>query len=125
MFRDDVYLNEQNSSILSNYVAAGFLCGDSSMNILFNRENQALTKESNTTSLYSVDDTATLSIERVGQVVKTTVVYKNQTYTKTYTDYDFQAIDNGYMYVGMFANRGTVIECTNVVFEITGESQGA
>ena len=34
-------------------------------------------------------------------------------------------IDNGYMYVGMFANRGTVIECTNVVFEITGESQGA
>ncbi len=125
MLRDDVYLNEQNSSILSNYVAAGFLCGDSSMNILFNRENQALTKESNTASLYSVDDTATLSIERVGQVVKTTVVYKNQTYTKTYTDYDFQAIDNGYMYVGMFANRGTVIECTNVVFEITGESQGA
>ena len=50
---------------------------------------------------------------------------KNKTYTKTYTDYDFQAIDNGYMYVGMFANRGTVIECTNVVFEITGESQGA
>ena len=34
MLRDDVYLNEQNSSILSNYVAAGFLCGDSSMNIL-------------------------------------------------------------------------------------------
>ena len=26
----------------------------------------------------------------------------NQTYTKTYTDYDFQAIDNGYMYVGEY-----------------------
>lgn len=125
MLRDDVYLNEQNSSILSNYVAAGMLCGSSNMNILFNRENKTLNKGSNTAALYAVDDTATLSIERVGQVVKTTVVYKGQTYTETYTDYDFQAIDNGYMYVGMFANRGTVIECTNVVFEITGESQGA
>ena len=29
------------------------------------------------------------------------------------------------MYVGMFANRGTVVEFTNLTFEITGESQGA
>ena len=125
MLRDDVYLNVQNTSILSNYVAAGFLCGSSSMNVLFNRENKALVKENNTASLYQIDDTAVLSIERVGQVVKTTVIYKDKTYSRTYTDYDFQAIDNGYMYIGMFANRGTVIECTNVQFEITGESQGA
>ena len=125
MLRDDVYLPVQNSSILSNYVAAGFLCDTSSMNIIFNRENKTLFKSNNIASLYSVNDTATLSIERIGQVVTTKVIYKEQTYTKTYTDYDFQAIDNNYMYIGLFANRGTVIECSNISFEIIGDSMGA
>jgi hypothetical protein len=66
-----------------------------------------------------------MTIERVGQVVNVSVVYNGQTYTATHTDFDFFAVDTEYMYVGMFSTRGTVVEFTNVVFTITGESQGA
>ena len=35
------------------------------------------------------------------------------------------AIDQDYMYVGMFATRGTTIECSEVTFNITSDAQGA
>lgn len=69
---------------------------------------------------YAVDDTAELSIERTNNVFTATVVFKGQTYTEKY--YDFQAnlmiIDSDYMYVGMFANRKTSVEYTNVQLTI-------
>ena len=33
-----------------------------------------------------------------------------------------QTKDKEYMYIGMFANRGTTVEFTNVSFEITGDA---
>ena len=63
--------------------------------------------------------------ERIGQTVNVTVVYGGVTYTESYYDFDLFARDTEYMYVGMFANRGTVVEFTDVVFTITGDSQGA
>ncbi len=127
MLRDDCILGQNaTGAISSNYVTAGFLCDASSMTANFYRENGTLKKgEGTVSSLAKVDDTFTMTIERVGQVVNVTVVYGGQTYTTTHTDFDFFAVDTGYMYVGMFANRGTVVEFTNVVFTITGESQGA
>ena len=127
MLRDDCIIGQSaTGSINTNYVTAGFLCADSNMTANFYRENSTLNKGSGTvSSLAKVDDTFTMSIERIGQVVNVTVVYGGQTYTATHTDFDFFAVDTGYMYVGMFANRGTVVEFTNVVFTITGESQGA
>ena len=74
---------------------------------------------------YAVDDTAEFTIERIGQVVTVTTVYKDKTYTQTYTDFDFVAKDNKYMYVGMFGTRGTTAEFTEVVYTDLGESQGA
>ena len=127
MLRDDCIINQTaTGAISSNYVTAGFLCADSSMTANFYRENATLNKGSGTvSSLAAVDDTFTMTIERIGQVVNVTVVYNGTTYTATHTDFDFFAVDTGYMYVGMFANRGTVVEFTDVVFTITGESQGA
>ena len=127
MLRDDCIINQTaTGAISSNYVTAGFLCADSSMTANFYRENATLNKGSGTvSSLAKVDDTFTMTIERIGQVVNVTVVYNGTTYTATHTDFDFFAVDTGYMYVGMFANRGTVVEFTDVVFTITGESQGA
>ena len=127
MLRDDCILGQSaTGSISSNYVTAGFLCAESSMTANFYRENSSLNKGSGTvSSLAKVDDTFTMTIERIGQVVNVTVVYNGQTYTATHTDFDFFAVDTEYMYVGMFANRGTVVEFTDVVFTITGESQGA
>ena len=128
MLRDDAYINQNvnKTVVASNFVAAGFLGESSGMGVLFSRENEILKKGLEKISqYYQVDDTATLSIERVGQSITTTVVYKGVTYTQIYYDFDLFAVDQDYMYIGMFANRGTVVEFTNVNFEITGESQGA
>ena len=126
MLRDDSYINLRDASIVSNSVTAGLLCDSSFMNVLFSRENGALNKGTDTVqSLYQVGDEATLTITRVGQSITTTVVYNGETYSHTYYDFDVAAIDNEYMYVGMFATRGTTVEFTSVNFEITGESQGA
>ena len=128
MLRDDVIIDQTASGTVStNYVAAGILAtSDSEMCILFDRENSKLNKSSNKVSgLYAEGDTATMTIERIGQSVTTTVVYKGVTYTDTYYDFDFLATDTGYMYIGMFANRGTVVEYTDVVFTDLGDSQGA
>ncbi|MBR2381843.1 MAG: hypothetical protein IKA84_05070 [Clostridia bacterium] len=127
MLRDDCVIDQSaNGTICTNYVTAGFLCSDSGMTANFYRENGTLNKgNGSVSSLAAVDDTFTMTIERIGQVVNVTVVYNGEAYTATHTDFDFFAVDTGYMYVGMFANRGTVVEFTNVVFTVTGESQGA
>lgn len=128
MLRDDVVINQDaTSTINTNYVTAGVLAtSDAQMCVLFSRENATLTKSENfVTPLYAVGDTFTMTIERIGQSVTTTVVYKGQTYTQTYYDFDFFARDTQYMYVGMFANRGTIVEFTNVDLVILGNSQGA
>lgn len=128
MLRDDVVIDQDaTSTISSNYVTAGVLAtSEAQMCVLFSRENAVLTKSENfVTPLYAVGDTFTMTIERVGQSVTTTVVFKGQTYTHTYYDFDFLARDTQYMYVGMFANRGTIVEFTNVEFTILGDSQGA
>lgn len=128
MLRDDVYINEEatNSSINGNYVTAGVLGGSSATTVLFNRENTKLTKgETFVNATFAAGDSFTMTIERVGQSVTCTVTYADQTYTTTYYDFDFLAKDSDFMYIGMFANRGTVVEFTDVVFTITGESQGA
>ena len=129
MLRDDIYIDGEPEGtytgkevISTNYVTAGVM-GDGS-GALFSRENSKLTKPSNSTTV-AVGSTYTVSIERLGQVV--TVAFNDGTHnhTKTFTDFDFVATDNGYMYLCMFANRGLVVEFSNVQFEITGVSQGA
>lgn len=127
MLRDDCIIGQNaTGSINSNYVTAGiYFPSDNVMNANFYRENATLNKGTSVSGTLTGSDTFIMSIERVGQSVTVTVVYGGQEYTKTHVDFDFFAVDTGYMYVGMFANRGTVVEFTDVVFEITGESQGA
>ena len=126
MLRDDVYLPIKDASITSNYVTAGILCEESSTNALFKRENASLSKgQAFDSGLPAVGDVYTMSIERVGQSITVTVTQGDKTVSTTHYDFDLFAKDGGYMYVGMFANRGTVVEFTNLEFEITGTSQGA
>ena len=128
MLRDDVYINQEGKSITNtaNYLAAGFITNDGSCNVLFKRENKTLAKEANLINgYYAKDDTAKLEIVSLGQSITIKVIYKDNTYTKTTLDFDLFATDSNYMYVGMFATRGTVCEFSNVSFTITGESQGA
>ena len=125
MLRDDIYLPIKDASIVSNYVTAGILCEADSASALFLRENSTLGKGQSFGALPVVGEVYTMSIERVGQSVTVTVSLGEKTVSTTHYDFDFLAKDNGFMYVGMFANRGTVVEFTDVQFEITGTSRGA
>ena len=127
MLRDDcTVIQDAKGTINTNYVTAGVLTTDTSATAFFSRENTSLDKgQSFLSALPAVGDTYEMKIERIGQTVNVSIVYNGQTYSSSTVDFDFFAVDNDYMYVGMFANRGTVVEFTNLEFEITGLSQGA
>lgn len=129
MLRDDCYINQTaNGTVSSNFVAAGFLAAsDTAMTSIFSRSTSAaLTKSDNVNiPLYQLGSKAEFKIERIGQVVNCTVIYSGTTYTETFTDFDFIQVDSQYMYVGMFATRGTIAKFTNVVYTYTGSSMGA
>lgn len=127
MLRDDIYIDQSipDSSILSNYVACGFYNDENKTNIIYSRENKKLLPTSYNSSYYEVGDKAKLKLARIGQVVNIKVIYKGKTYTKTYTDFDFFAIDNNFFYVGLYATRGTTVKFSNIDFKYTGISQGA
>lgn len=127
MLRDDVYTDQSipDNTILSNYVAAGLYNDNEKTNIIYSRENKKLINTNYNSSYFNIDDTAHLELERIGQVVNIKVIYKNKTYTKTYTDFDFLAIDNKYMYVGLYATCGLLCEFDNLEYIYLGKSQGA
>lgn len=123
MLRDDILIDTHSSTESSNYVVAGALA--SGGGAIFSRESASLKKNGNNTTVVAADSTYTVSIERIGQTVNVSFADGTNTYTKTYTDFDFVAVDNDYMYLCLVANRGLVCEFSNVQFEITGDSQGA
>lgn len=117
MLRDDILVDTREDTLASNYVAAGLLNKKAP---IFSRASGTLTSGGSSNAI-AANDTHTVSIERVGQ----SVVVKFDTTTQTFTDFDFVAVDNDYMYLCLFANRGLVVEFSEVQFEITGTSQGA
>ena len=122
MLRDDIYIDVSTNTINSNYVAAGaFKVGGA----IFSRtKTDAITKEGNATTV-ATDAIYNVSITRLGQRVTVTFNDGTNDYSKEYTDFDFVAVDNNYMYLCLFANRGIVCEFSNVQFEITGDAIGA
>ena len=128
MLRDDCYEPKNDASLgKGNYVAAGLYPKSASETYInFSRESTQLKlTEYKVNEVYSAGSEATFTIERTGQVVKVKTIYKGQAYETTYTDFDFVAIDSAFMYVGMFATRGSVVEFSDVAYEKTGTSQGA
>lgn len=128
MLRDDCYICQKASTeiITSNFLATGLVTTDVTMSPIFYREQAELHKEEPLLNyLYQEGDTAALKIERVGQSMTMSLIYKGASYSKVYVDFDLLAIDHTSFYVGMFATRGTVVEFSNVDLVITGTSQGA
>ncbi len=122
MLRDDIFVDTYSSTINSNFVAAGALAEGGGA--IFAHEGGSIKKAGNATTV-AAEATYTVSIERIGQTVNVAFSDGTHDYTKTYTDFDFVAVDNDYMYLCLFANRGIVCEFSNVQFTITGTSQGA
>ena len=126
MLRDDMYINqyEKHASVMNNYVSAGFLTLNVSTNILFSRENPTeLKMEKNIfDGFYNLNDEAYLEIVRLGQSITTKVVYKGVEYKKNYMDFDLSAVDRDNMYICLYSTCGTVVEFSDIYFEIIGKA---
>ncbi len=122
MLRDDMYLNANDSSILSNYVASGmYMSGEATTQIIYSRVATTITPSGNSiSSAYKVGDTVTITLQRSGggQNTTCTVVYGGQTYTYTYYDFDYVEKDYEYSYLGFYATRGTVVTVSNISLTI-------
>ena len=124
MLRDDILVDTYDTTLASNFVAAGAFAA--SNGAIFSRSSKtALTTNTSNTVTVAAGSTYTVSIERIGQTVNVAFSDGTHNYTKTYTDFDFVAVDNDYMYLCLFANRGLSVEFSDVQFEITGNAQGA
>lgn len=127
MLRDDAYIPTSDKGICSNNIVAGVYQKKAGSNIVgYARQSGGIVESKNTSTLTpAVGTTIEATIERVGQVVTTTVIYNGETFVSTYTDFDLIARDNEYMYVGMCGTRGIIAEWTNVSFQITGDAIAA
>ena len=126
MLRDDIYIGQTTNreSTMNNYVSAGFLTLNVSMNVLFARECTTELNMANNIidGFYEVDDEALLSITRLGQSITTKVVYKGVEYSKTYLDFDLTSIDRDYMYICLYSTCGTVVEYSDIEYIYTGKA---
>ena len=128
MLRDDSYIDFNfKRNITTNYVASGLLTSDGTTNVIFSRSLPTeLTKEKNVINrFYKEGEKLDLSLERIGQRITIIVKYLGKEYLKHFYDFDLTRIDNKYIYAGMFASKGTVVEFSDVKFDITGKSKGA
>ncbi|MDE6613235.1 MAG: hypothetical protein K2K28_01620, partial [Clostridia bacterium] len=119
MLRDDIYIDKNDKSILSNYVAAGCYGTSSAAKFCYYRDNPASISSSNTGRL-DISAQHTLSIKRSGTTV--TVKFDNYTYT-TVADFDLRGVDSEYMYICLYSTRGTAVTFTNVTYTDLGEGQ--
>lgn len=120
MLRDDMYIDKNDKSILSNYVAAGCYGMSSSANVCYYRVDSALKNSSNTGKNIDTTATHTLSLKRSGTTV--TVTFDSYTYT-TVADFDLRGVDSDYMYICLYATRGTVVTFSDINYNYIGEIQ--
>lgn len=128
MLRDDCYINQQTTSelITSNYVAAGLVTTDTSINPIFYKENVTLHKEAPLLEFfYQETEEVVLKLIRIGQSIECFIEYQNKTYEKVLFDFDLLQIDQDYMYLGFFGTKGTLVEFFDVQFDLLGKAQGA
>ncbi len=129
MLRGDVYLNQTNpiESYSTNYIAAGIITTDLISYVNFSRSNPTeLNKELNVINeYYKEGEELDITIERLGQVVYVNTIYRGVSYKNQYIDFDYLAMDEKYIYVGMFANKQTIVRFSNVELEIKNKAKEA
>ena len=121
MLRDDIYIDSNIGTIVSNFVSAS-VSGAGKANM---SRTTKTALEYDGTVAYAQNTEYEITLVRLGQVVTATVKQGATTKTTTFTDYSFVGIDNNYFYLCLFANRGLTVEFSEVTFAITGDAQGA
>lgn len=122
MLRDDIHIDKNDKTILSNYVAAGAYVSGSgaTTNAIYSRVNGTL-KPSGNSAILAQGSTHTLKIERENQTVR--VFFDGM--QQNFTDFDFVAVDNDYMYICLYATRTSVITFSSITLNITGDAVAA
>ncbi len=108
MLRDDIYIDEQNKSIKSNYISAGVLNG----NAIFSMKDETRTLNSDAMSISAA--TYTLKIEKSGNSVTATVIQGGKTVTKTFTNISLTSSDPSQVYLCLYAIRSIKVTFTDV-----------
>lgn len=124
MLRDNILINKNDTTEKSNYIAAGIL--GTTGTTIFSRKGGSETITKNATAATSnpiaANDVFTLEFKRTGQTI--TCKVGNLEFSET--DFDFFAVDNDYMYLCLFANRGYVVKFTDISVQIDANAaQGA
>lgn len=122
MLRDDIYINQEEKTLASNFASAS-VTGKGKTN-MSRSEKTALAYDGKTIT-FAKDTEYEFTLERTGQVIKSTVKQGSTVITTTLTDVSYVGVDYDYMYVCLFANRSLKVQFSDISFEYTGESQGA
>lgn len=127
MLRDDCIIDQNSDSTASaNYITAGALLSGGEILCNFYREGGELHKASEQTLPPPREHSRYFFlIERVGQRLTVRISDGEREHRRSFFDFDLFARDTERMYVGGFATRGTVVELSDIIFTLTGKSQGA
>lgn len=129
MLRSDSYINQDkpNMSYQTNYIASGIITTDGVSFIIFSRESttEIVKGDYHFDGFYKENDELDLKIVRLGQVIEAYATYKGNEYKRVFTDFDITSVDLKYMFLGMFANNGTLVEFSDVNLTIDGKAKEA
>ncbi|MGN0818639.1 MAG: GDSL-type esterase/lipase family protein [Candidatus Coproplasma sp.] len=112
MLRDNIYIDEYRSSENANFVAAGGCAG----NGVFFREGGVLGGVGNSNNQLSGE--YVLTITKINQQITVTC----NGCEKSFFDFDLVSVDNRFVYLCLFANRGVTVDYSDISVIITGDS---
>ena len=122
MLRDDIYINQEVKGLTSNFAAASVNAnGKTNMS----RSEKAVLSFDSKKVTFAKDTEYEFTLERVGQVITSTVKQGSTVITTVITDVSYVGVDYDYVYVCLFASRSMKVQFSDISFEFTGESQGA
>ncbi|MCM1326975.1 MAG: pectinesterase family protein [Bacteroidales bacterium] len=116
MARDDMYIDLNNTSLVSDYVVAGTL--GTGCNCFYRKSGALGGKAALTTETLAAGKSYNLSIESNSDGYACTFG-KEPTQTGGY-DFQLTSVDSEYVYIGMFAARNADITYSNIYLEVDG-----
>ena len=115
MIRDDIYIDDFQSTVASNYLNAGCYTTDTSAYLLSWRINKALSKHQTVNGLENVNGTHNLAVTRLSQ--NTTLAFDETNHKLLEDQYNLDLSDGKYVYICLWATRGIEVTFSNIQFE--------
>lgn len=122
MLRDTIYIDKSDSSIKDNYVAAGVFGGGGELGAIYCRQNEKIAPSGRRASGdFSSGSRHIVKIKKTNQAVE--LQFDEARFT--YTDFDFVAVDNEFVYLTLYAAKNVKVIFDDVELKVTGKSVSA